>query len=57
MNVEGTQRRSQDSLFDGDFSPLALDQGFRGPVACSAAGITYRPVSYTHLTLPTILRV
>ena len=57
MNVEGPQRRSQDSLFDGDFSPLALDQGFRGPVACSAAGITYRQLDYwarTGLVVPEV---
>lgn len=57
MNVEGPQRRSQDSLFDGDFSPLAQDQGFRGPVACSAAGITYRQLDYwarTGLVVPEV---
>ncbi|MCE3274875.1 MAG: putative MerR family transcriptional regulator, partial [Propionibacteriaceae bacterium] len=31
---------AQGLLFDGDFSPLPIDLGFRGPVACSAAGIT-----------------
>ncbi len=38
--------RMQDTLFDGDFSPLPEDLGFRGPVACSAAGISYRQLDY-----------
>ncbi len=57
MDVEGTKPRSQDSLFDGDFSPLPVDQGFRGPVACSAAGITYRQLDYwarTGLVVPEV---
>jgi len=57
VNVEGTQRRSQDSLFDGDFSPLAQNLGFRGPVACSAAGITYRQLdtgARTSLVVPEV---
>ena len=37
---------AQDLLFEGDFSPLPRDLGFRGPVACSAAGITYRQLDY-----------
>lgn len=36
----------QDVLFDGDFSPIPEDLGFRGPVACAAAGITYRQLDY-----------
>ncbi len=36
----------QELLFDGDFSPLPADLGFRGPVACNAAGITYRQLDY-----------
>ena len=48
---------SQDVLFEGDFSPLPEDLGFRGPVACSAAGITYRQLDYwarTGLVAPQI---
>ena len=30
----------QDTLFDGEFTPLPDDVGFRGPVAYNAAGIT-----------------
>ena len=48
---------TQDVLFDGDFSPLPEDLGFRGPVACSAAGITYRQLDYwarTGLVEPTV---
>lgn len=50
-------RQAQDLLFDGDFSPLPEDMGFRGPVACSAAGITYRQLDYwarTGLVVPGI---
>lgn len=36
----------QDLLFDGDFTALPPDLGFRGPVACRAAGITYRQLDY-----------
>lgn len=50
-------RGVQDALFDGDFSPLPEDLGFRGPVACAAAGITYRQLDYwarTGLVVPEI---
>jgi DNA-binding transcriptional MerR regulator len=48
---------AQGLLFDGDFSPVPTDMGFRGPVACSAAGITYRQLDYwarTGLVVPEI---
>ncbi len=48
---------AQDALFDGDFSPLPEDLGFRGPVACSVAGISYRQLDYwarTGLVVPEI---
>jgi len=48
---------TQDVLFEGDFSPLPEDLGFRGPVACNAAGITYRQLDYwarTGLVVPEI---
>ncbi|MFC7622174.1 MerR family transcriptional regulator [Microlunatus sp. GCM10028923] len=47
----------QELLFDGDFSPMPADLGFRGPVACNAAGITYRQLDYwarTGLVTPEI---
>ena len=47
----------QDTLFDGSFTPLPEDLGFRGPVACGAAGITYRQLDYwarTGLVVPEI---
>lgn len=47
----------QGLLFEGDFSPLPVDLGFRGPVACSAAGITYRQLDYwarTGLVVPEV---
>ncbi|QDP98781.1 MerR family transcriptional regulator [Microlunatus elymi] len=37
---------TQGLLFEGDFSPLPQDYGFRGPVACSVVGITYRQLDY-----------
>ena len=48
---------AQELLFEGDFSPVPRDRGFRGPVACSAAGITYRQLDYwarTGLVVPEI---
>jgi len=51
------RREAQELLFEGDFSPLPSDLGFRGPVACSAAGITYRQLDYwarTGLVVPEI---
>ncbi len=48
---------AQGLLFDGDFSALPADHGFRGPIACSAAGITYRQLDYwarTGLVVPEI---
>ena len=50
-------RGMQDTLFDGDFSPLPEDLGFRGTVACAAVGITYRQLDYwarTGLVAPEI---
>lgn len=47
----------QDALFEGDFAPLPEDIGFRGPIACNAAGITYRQLDYwarTDLVVPQI---
>lgn len=52
-----TASAAQDALFDGDFAPLPDDLGFRGPVACKAAGITYRQLDYwarTNLVIPGI---
>src|SRR5664279_431129 len=37
---------AQGLLFDDDVSPLPSDAGYRGPTACSAAGITYRQLDY-----------
>src|ERR671910_1549211 len=51
------RRGGQELLFEGDFSPLPSDLGFRGPVACNAAGITYRQLDYwarTGLVVPEI---
>ncbi|AXE38905.1 MerR family transcriptional regulator [Acidipropionibacterium virtanenii] len=50
-------RHAQEALFEGDFSPLPGNIGFRGPVASGAAGITYRQLDYwarTGLVRPSI---
>lgn len=42
---------------DADLRPLPSDVGYRGPVACAAAGITYRQLDYwarTGLVEPTV---
>jgi DNA-binding transcriptional MerR regulator len=47
----------QGLLFDDDLSPMPDDVGFRGPTACSAAGITYRQLDYwarTGLVSPSV---
>jgi DNA-binding transcriptional MerR regulator len=47
----------QGLLFSDDVSPLPDDLGYRGPTACSAAGITYRQLDYwarTGLVEPTV---
>ncbi len=47
----------QGLLFSDDLSPMPIDTGFRGPTACSAAGITYRQLDYwarTGLVEPTV---
>jgi len=51
------QDSNQDTLFDGDYSAVGEDMGYRGPVACQAAGITYRQLDYwarTGLVVPQI---
>jgi DNA-binding transcriptional MerR regulator len=49
---------AQGSLFEAsELRPLAEDLGYRGPVACNAAGITYRQLDYwarTGLVEPSI---
>lgn len=47
----------QGLLFNDDVAPMPVDTGFRGPTACSAAGITYRQLDYwarTKLVEPTV---
>ncbi len=47
----------QGLLFDEPVTPLPDDYGYRGPVACSAAGISYRQLDYwarTGLVEPTV---
>jgi DNA-binding transcriptional MerR regulator len=48
---------AQGLLFDDDVAPLPDDVGYRGPTACSGAGITYRQLDYwarTGLVEPTV---
>jgi DNA-binding transcriptional MerR regulator len=51
-------RESQGVLFDeAALRPLPTDVGYRGPVACAAAGITYRQLDYwarTGLVTPSV---
>lgn len=44
--AEQVPSRGQDALFDGDFSALHEDLGYRGPIACAIAGISYRQLDY-----------
>ena len=51
------EAEEQGLLFNDDVSPLPSDTGYRGPTACSAAGITYRQLDYwarTGLVEPTV---
>ena len=51
------QAGDQGLLFSDDLAPMPEDTGFRGPTACSAAGITYRQLDYwarTKLVEPTV---
>ena len=51
------QAAQQGLLFDEPVTALDEDLGYRGPVACSAAGITYRQLDYwarTGLVEPTV---
>ena len=53
----GAPDRAQGLLFDDDVSGLPEGMGYRGPTACSAAGITYRQLDYwarTGLVEPTV---
>ncbi|KRF11575.1 transcriptional regulator [Nocardioides sp. Soil797] len=55
--IAAGQADEQGLLFTDDVSPLPSDQGYRGPTACNAAGITYRQLDYwarTGLVEPTV---
>ena len=51
-DASGTRTRAADEagrqglLFGDDVLSMPADVGFRGPIACSAAGITYRQLDY-----------
>ncbi len=42
----GTPALRAGLLFDDEIAPRSEDVGYRGPTACSAAGITYRQLDY-----------
>lgn len=42
----GFKIAQQEALFETVGDSLSLDVGYRGPIACSAAGITYRQLDY-----------
>jgi DNA-binding transcriptional MerR regulator len=66
INGSGRDEREQNALrrageqgllFDDELEPLTEDIGYRGPTACTAAGITYRQLDYwarTALVEPSI---
>ncbi|MBU6243714.1 MAG: MerR family transcriptional regulator [Actinomycetales bacterium] len=58
VNAPHDATAQQDALFDdSDLRPLPADIGYRGPIACAAAGITYRQLDYwarTGLVVPTV---
>ena len=59
VGVPATARDTgqQGLLFDAETDSSTDDIGYRGPTACSAAGITYRQLDYwarTHLVEPTV---
>ena len=58
MDEAAQRAQAQGMLFDdASLRPLPTDVGYRGPVACSAAGITYRQLDYwarTGLVTPSV---
>ncbi|MFM8351857.1 MAG: MerR family transcriptional regulator [Actinomycetales bacterium] len=58
MNASKDAATRQAALFDdADLRPLPKDVGYRGPVACAAAGISYRQLDYwarTGLVVPSV---
>ena len=57
MDRHPRPQRSQGMLFGDTLADLDTETGYRGPIACKAAGITYRQLDYwarTGLVEPTI---
>jgi DNA-binding transcriptional MerR regulator len=55
--ADSTQSGQQGMLFDDDLEYLQEGSGYRGPIACKIAGITYRQLDYwarTGLVVPTV---
>ncbi len=56
-NRESTPEVRQSMLFGDTLAEIDVDAGYRGPVACGAAGITYRQLDYwarTGLVVPSL---
>ena len=57
QNQQGTVEQAPGQLFSEDLRRLPDDVGYRGPVACKAADITYRQLDYwarTGLVVPSV---
>ena len=57
MAQNAVKQRAQQMLFGDPLPDLDVETGYRGPIACRAAGITYRQLDYwdrTGLISPTI---
>ena len=46
MDRHPRPQRSQGMLFGDTLADLDTETGYRGPIACKAAGITYRQLDY-----------
>lgn len=57
MAQNAVKQRAQQMLFGDPLPDLDVETGYRGPIACRAAGITYRQLDYwdrTGLISPTV---
>ncbi len=57
MSEASAKQRAQQMLFGDPLPDLDSETGYRGPIACKAAGITYRQLDYwdrTGLVSPTV---
>ena len=57
IRVDAAPQRAQGMLFGDPLPELDTSTGYRGPIACRVAGITYRQLDYwarTGLVEPTV---